>query len=419
MLWSACGDGQQTDAPRYMPVRKTVNLVFSVGIADDGSDVASRALTETGDRDYFEREATRYEKIHTLRIIILRPEEVIDEDGKYVPTGNKEVEYNSFYELASDGTNFYDDLTFEVIGNENKRIYIIANEKGVNVNRQTNINFDSIAIPGKRYTPGTIESIQINAAADGLVWDNSSLVPTQSHHYIPMAEVYDDIYVVEPLHEYYHQKVGPFFITRASVKFSFSIVAEGPENSFTLKKIHFNSLANTEYLLPNHTVYETTKDIETGLPNYTGAPDKDLEGRVITSFDVPADVKYKDFTFDLATPVSITKTPQTFTPLLYFCEGKLGAPVGPSSGADGTALMPPETAQPYSVGITVGYTTTDNEGKTVEEEYTYSAKPLDNLPFLPRNTHVKVNLKLTKTDITAEVDVLPYTCIELTPGFGF
>ena len=37
---------------------------------------------------------------------------------------------------------------------------------------------------------------------------------------------------------------------------------------------------------------------------------------------------------------------------------------------------------------------------------------------IPRNTHVKVNIKITSVGIVADVTLVPYTCISLNPGFG-
>ena len=43
---------------------------------------------------------------------------------------------------------------------------------------------------------------------------------------------------------------------------------------------------------------------------------------------------------------------------------------------------------------------------------------LPNLPHLPRNTHVVVNVTINEQDIDCVVDVRPYTEIELEPDFG-
>lgn len=422
-MWASC-DSDSTAAPEPIrPTRPTVNLTFSVGVTESVDSPQSRTLTETSSKDYFEREANRYEKIHSLRIIILRPAEIMNEEGKLVPTGEKEVEHNKYFRLAEDGTVFYDDLTFEVIGDEKKTIYILANEEGVNANLPEGaqaIDFDGIAPVGEIYTTDTIESVKIYAAPDGLAWNNSQSIPKDERYYIPMAEVYDEIQIIKPEHEIDEQKIGPFFITRASVKFSFSIrTTEGPDDLFTLKKIKFRSLADREYYLPNHATYHTDKDIESGVVNGSGLPDPELAGRFITAYDVPADVSYKDFDFDLTTPISITNAYQTISPLLYFCESKLDGEAGPTlDPTTGEAVMPSLTGMPYSVGITIAHTTVDDKGQKIEVEHTFDPVPLDNLPILPRNTHVRVNMSLTAVDLTCVVELVPYTGIWLNPNFG-
>ena len=43
---------------------------------------------------------------------------------------------------------------------------------------------------------------------------------------------------------------------------------------------------------------------------------------------------------------------------------------------------------------------------------------LDNLPSLPRNTHVVVKMKLSDADLSLNVDLVPYKSVTLDPDFG-
>lgn len=401
LLWVAC-DGD-TAAPDPVPSPKMVNLSFSVGVTEAVSSSESRALITIPDKDnYFEREANRYEKIRTLRVIILRPAVTTDAENNLITY--KEVEHNKLFTLAEDGSVYYDDLTFEVIGGENKCIYLLANEEAVNVNRPETerINFDNLAIKGQPYDGG-IESIEISSGSNGFLYENTPEAAT----YIPLSEVYEDIYVDYPDEiEKRNQTVGPFYITRAAVKFSFSIASTGPEDSFRLKSVTFNSLADKEYYLPKKTEYDPSLD-QNGLPNPEGFPN--LSGHFITKYDIPENASHSKFTFDFAEPVSITNTPKTISPLAYFCESKL------PTGLTGNPLL---GDYPYEISITVSHTKTDKDGNPVEVTTEFGPTKLNNLPILPRNTHVRVNMSLTAVDLTCVVELVPYTGIWLNPNFG-
>lgn len=111
----SCDGDRNADTPDPIPAEKMVNLTFSVVAPDAVRQSESRALVTTPDKDnYFEREASKYEKIHTLRIIILRPgtdfqgKPVKDSDGNEIinPDTNKPydkvVEHNRFFTFNED-----------------------------------------------------------------------------------------------------------------------------------------------------------------------------------------------------------------------------------------------------------------------------------------------------------------------------
>ena len=64
-----------------------------------------------------------------------------------------------------------------------------------------------------------------------------------------------------------------------------------------------------------------------------------------------------------------------------------------------------EGARPYTVTLNIG----DASLSTT----------LENLPTLPRNTHVIVNMTLSQSELTAVVELVPYIGVELKPSFGF
>lgn len=427
----SCDGDRNAGTPDPIPAENMVNLAFSVVAPDAVSQSESRAIDTSTDQDnYFEREASKYEKIHTLRIIILRPgtdfqgNPVKDKDGKPIldpTTGNpydKIIEQNRFFTLDDNGVVRYDDMNIKVHGGENKTIYIIANEDGINSNRpegETEVNLSALA-PNMPYVPDTIEDILIHADANGILYDNTEEAAKKT--YIPMAEVYEDVYIEMPKTiELREQKVGPFFITRAAVKFSFNIKSDYGEGLY-LKSLTFNSLADREYLLPRETEYYPAKptfhngdnsDYTDGIknPSNTGdtSIDPDLSGRFITKYEIPVGTNHNQYTFNLSTPLQITEKNQSVElPELYFCESK---------------VINTSNENPYSVGITIAHYDVDSDGKKVEVLSTFNPVQLPNLPLLPRNTHVKVNIALTDGVLMLQVDLVPYIGIDLEPIFGF
>lgn len=420
----SCDGDRNAATPDPIPAEKMVNLAFSVVAPDAVSQSESRAIVINPDKDnYFEREDSQYEKIHTLRIIILRPgtdfqgKPVKDKDGKPIldpTTGNpydKIIEHNRFFTFNDNGVVRYDDMNITVHGGENKTIYIIANEEGINSNRpegETAVNLSNLT-PDDPYVAGTIEDIQIHADADGILYDNTEEAAAT---YIPMAEVYEDVYIEMPeTPELREQKVGPFFITRAAVKFSFNITAEDNEGLY-LKSLTFNSLADKEYLLPRNTTYEPEKPTfgQNGItgstdgiknPSNTGNSDivPDLSGRFITAYDIPEDATHSPLTFEFNDEDKLgKKVPTEISLPIYFCESKF-LPL------DG------ETDKPYSVELVLHTKFGDQTVVATSEKLA-----LGNLPILPRNTHVKININLGKNEAT--VELVPYTGVWLEPDFG-
>lgn len=420
----SCDGDRNAATPDPIPAEKMVNLAFSVVAPDAVSQSESRAIVINPDKDnYFEREDSQYEKIHTLRIIILRPgtdfqgKPVKDKDGKPIldpTTGNpydKIIEHNRFFTFNDNGVVRYDDMNITVHGGENKTIYIIANEEGINSNRpegETAVNLSDLT-PDKPYVKGTIEDIEIHAAG-GILYDNRTEAAKKT--YIPMAEVYEDVYIEMPeTPELREQKVGPFFITRAAVKFSFNITAEDNEGLY-LKSLTFNSLADKEYLLPRNTTYEPEKPTfgQNGItgdtngiknPSDTGNSDivPDLSGRFITAYDIPEDATHSPLTFEFNDEDKLgKKVPTEISLPIYFCESKF-LPL------DG------ETDKPYSVELVLHTKFGDQTVVATSEKLA-----LGNLPILPRNTHVKININLGKNEAT--VELVPYTGVWLEPDFG-
>lgn len=347
-----------------------VKLTFSV-IAISGADSsATRAETfpTPNDSVYFEEATNEYELIHYLRVIIIRENGLVEQ--------NRMVRFEN-------GVIRYDNLEFRVHSEENKRIYLLANAENLGY------EFDNLK-PGTSYDAKSIENIIIKSSgSDNVLFNNTN--KSSSIRYLPMTEMHE-VKVGKS-----DSVIDPLFITRAYVKFSFDISSDYGSGIW-LKNIIVNKLANQEYLLPKDAEYTDFIKNWDGISTWGDLTDPDLYGMFITSFDIPIETDYSSVVFTLDEPFDLSSTEnKKWNPSLYFCESKYD--------------------NPYSISIKVAEK--DSEGNFLNER-DYSFKPIDllNLPLLPRNTHVKVKIKLSKGDVKCEVELVPYIGINLNPQFG-
>lgn len=318
---------------------------------------------EENDSIGFELPATEYEKMKTLRVIIVRP--------------NGEVEYNRFLNITETGLpQAPDDLTFIVKAGEAKKVYLFANEEAV--------PYDFTAIRQESYFPTEeVNGILLNTNPQGWLYDNTGAQKT----YIPMSEVFDmDIKIPETQADLYQQ--ASMFVTRAAVKFSFELkgVTDLGPSPLYISSVSVTGMSDREYLLPHNTVYKPTKYEPT---DYT------YNGRFITDYDTPSDTVLNPFTFKIPTTTTLPlKAGQTFafTPYVYL----------------------PESNDTSGYVVSVNF-----DGGTADHPDFVGVAKLPNLPSLPRNTHVKVAITVTKSQsIDMAVTVLPYLSVKLDPVFG-
>lgn len=361
-LMTACSDSD-TETPDLPEKAQKVNLVISVATVESQPSAQSRATEEGDDKYTFEDPATDYEKMHTLRVIVVNADNRVE--------GNVPV-------TADAPTDRLEDITIPVMGGEYKDVYLIANEESV--------SYDFSALyDGAVFPRDVIADLTLNAPAAGQpIYDNSGA----ARSYLPMSEQFT-VYVKEASEENFIQR-ETYFITRATVKFSFSFKSDGPvEADYNVAAVRFSSLADKQYFMPRNTEYLPSK--------YTATPSSS-PGRLITAYDVPADVTYAPYTFmlpDGGFPVNSTLDAGQ-TPFLYFPESKFGG-----------------DEQKYYATVALSDRSNPSAGLTWFPEV-----ELPNLPSLPRNTHVIINFELSGSTLNATVDVLPYTGVYLNPDFG-
>ncbi len=268
-------------------------------------------------------------------------------------------------------------MTFIVKAGESKKVYLFANEAAVPY------DFSRIR-PETRFPTAEVEDIKLTTDEKGRLIDNSGTEKT----YVPMSETFDITIKTPETNADFHQRADTCFVTRAAVKFSFEVKGV-PDLGFSplyVNSVSVSGMSDKEYLLPRNTVYKPTK--------YEPS-DHTLNGRFITDYEVPADTSLNVYTF--STPGAATlplKAGQTaaYTPYVYLPESADTSAYAVSVDFRGGRFIPP--------GI-------HRRGQ--------ASQP----PSLPRNTHVKVVITVTKPQsVDMQVTVLPYLSVKLDPVFG-
>lgn len=357
-----CGDASSSLLPGDDEIRENtdVKLSLTVSIGEPMTERSSTRTFTTDGNDPFEKPVTVYEKASTLRIIIVRPGGI--------------VEHNRKVALDDKGNPVNDNLEFTVTGGEKKRIYIFANEAKVSY------NFDEIH-DNAIFPEKDVADLLLSREAGKSFIDNTS----DDKEYIPMSEFFD-VYVIAPTEDVNRRQNAKLFVTRSLIKFSFSLSVDNdaalPESGINITSIRVGDLANSCYFLPHDTEYDPGKYTESSRP---------LSGREITSFSTPVVNDFSPYVFNLSSPFAVTPgNDKDYPEYIYFPESK---------------LMPGK--EKFTVSI------------IMDGDYPawFDPKPLE-ITSIPRNTHVKVNIRIKKTEIVPEVVLLPYTGVTLNPSFG-
>lgn len=299
------------------------------------------------------------EKIQTLRIVIVRPDETI--------------EHNRFMDFQGVINRAYmqvSDVTFKVLGPEKKKVYLFVNENSVKEGvsgsvKIVNYDFNSLAI-GKVFPTKEIANLKItlNEDTETLPCDASDVSSS-----LPMSECHE---VDMPDHDY----SADLYVTRAAVKFTY-IVDNQSSEPYSLSQLTIDKGSNIEYYMPQITYSSSSKN----------------DGFSVTDYEVPNIENNNYYTFRLFgeadVPVVLPAKNQTKLDSFYLLEGKY------TDSAD---------TRNYSMTATL-------DGITYESYF-------PDVPWLPRNTHVVTVITIKEHAVTWTVDVWPYGEYWLNPGFG-
>lgn len=384
---SACTSDSDSPAPSETMVTLSLNI--------STTDVSRRSRADvTTPPDNSEGAATDYEKLNHLRIIIV--------DG----TGN--VEHNRFYDYRN---YYYDNVTHElqVSPDDTKTIYLIANEKALRgdislggdgaTNAQTIVDYDFNQVAVGEQLPAGFSDYQLNLPVTSEMVNN-----------IPMSAVYT-------------MKIGneskqslSFLLNRCAVKYSFNFSNQSSA-PVRITELKIDKTATTEWFFPrvkkadgdvvimHQLEYNSTDDNAIPVETATGTEAtwlKDSNGKdafytayLYNNYTVPDIVAHEQYTrsanLTIASKGKVTAGFTSDWKPFYLLE---------------SAYIPVDkTEQTYTVTFTVN-------GVELSKE-------LPNLPLLPRNTHVVVNVTFRDNNIlNCEVEMEPYRAVTLNPGFG-
>lgn len=351
-----------------------------------------------------EDETPADEKINQLLIVIVSEEPAAPEEGtKWV------VEYNRLIESASTGVSLIDGHNFKVKAGCKKRIYLIANGKGLkdadgNPLDFTNEAFAATGSEGK-------------AKADNYVF----ALPSNLDNGIPMTAMYEvSIPSKKDLQDDDSFDLGTLYVVRAATKFSFTFtnaVTSMSNKNITIKKIAIDKIANKAYLMPHvnknndnkYWVADTDRENAVALDKswidwMVDEAEKTKEGNNIdkyqwlTDYEMPKDVQHDIAEQEITGKLTTTPT-QSAETVFYLPESQ-------NRISDDDLLK----LQEYKLSVT-----TLDEGSIHENVYTAT---LPQLASLFRNTHVKVNVTFKDYGLDWDVDVEPYWEVVLEPIFG-
>ena len=299
------------------------------------------------------------EEMNRLRFVVVR------RDGT--------VEHNRLLNLYNPAER-YGYESFEVVGGETKTVYLFVNEstdpvypygpfKEVKADNATTTKYDLNQIEvGKSFPTDDIKALVIKLADGESEWPSSNPLPMNG---IGEVDVPKTGFVQKTM-----------YVTRAAVKFTYRFTNKTSQD-YTLQGLTIDKVTDKEYYMPNNPT-PALKDVTKDNP--------------ITDLMIHPEAVYKTYSkeYSFSIPSGCTKK---VLPSIYQLEGKYNAAVT-------------DEAQRYKTSITL-----DGGVGTLEAF-------LKGLPNLVRNTHAVVDITINESNITWEVDVIPYSSVELKPSFG-
>ena len=429
---SGCGHSNDPRLPEE-PLPDPDQLTLCLNVSFSGQEADTRADQNP---DEFVGPTGDFETISTLRVIIVRDSVAKDENDLPMTDSNgntivakRKVEANRLVATSPQGYPLYDNLEFEVIADENKRIYLVANESSLtppaNTTWKNATAFLDSYKPGNEFpldykdavlTNWTVSLSDINHEyIDGTATDVTkagifaSPKDAKFPNKLPLTEFFD-IYAdsSEAIDDIYTTNL---FMTRAAAKANFYVAPPGESVSeayanIKIAAIALSGIGKEEYVFPYNTTY-SADNANYSTENKHNVTSKELEKLYITNFSTPS-------------ATTLTYYLDTFAEGYEDGVNIVGSDEEKSIG---TMYFPESilaSGQKYQVSVLL------NTGTWLTAQLETNILSIDEgasqRDAIARNTDVRVTMTFTSTPTTPElnfeVDVAPYIGCKLDPSFG-
>lgn len=332
-----------------------IYLTLEVGVSD-ASDTRKNSRAPQYDY-YFEEPLRQNERLNRLRVFITDENDVIE--------ATRYVLYDTNGEIMGDN------LTFHVSAGA-KKIYLIGNE--ISLPSAVRGVFSDLTT-GDAFPSERLSAVELTRSFD------AQFFTTEQE--IPMAETFD-MRLDQPESDMPSYVTAKLFVTRIAVKYTF--ICADDVQSLTVR---INPIATNQYFMPTAVIYDPPKYSPEDIIN-------GISGRNITSFESPSDAGAQVYEKELLGKTKITLTD--------------------SEGKSRTAYR----YDPIYLMETPGTSFEVSAAMDLDAQMGgawFDPQTLPNLPLLPRNTHVVVNMSVI-FGLHCTVDLVPYRGCVLEPWFG-
>ncbi len=241
---------------------------------------------------------------------------------------------------------------------------------------------------------------------------------------LPLTEFFEfQLRATPETQQYDETETVQLFLTRAAAKATFNVVVDNTYKGtgVNVTGIRLNGLNMQQYVFPKKAEYAVkNKDgsvtpLDKEVVTYTGLPQVPQKvDRFITSFETPErhyGVGGASMVMNLAAPIEIKAGNEDTVGPVYFTESLMPVTVAENPAARFSVQVELDgngnwlEAQPLGVG-----------------EYNGVANnilQIDGAQAIARNTHLKITIRFSDSNITATVQLVPYIGVDLHPTFGF
>ncbi len=405
-----CNNSDAPNAP-VVPGPDLVNLCLDV--AFDGQPNSTRAGDNDGDG--YEQATGLPENVKTLRVIIIREVPLVNQEGDTVKENGKPViekrvvEANRLVTTSEEGHPKYDNLEFQVVDNETKRIYLIANETSLTpppgqwssafeflTSEQFKVGMELANYDELTNWTVSISNIPDNGIVTNGIFANLNADVTGGPTLpLPLTEFFDIFVNVKRLQLPDDTYTSHLFMTRAAAKATFFLNPQGLAGLYDnvkITSISLSGIGSEEYVFPNNAVYSKGKYQNTKVPDVN---------MYINSFSAPStnrNLTYLINTDFAMVPAGVdlgTSSRQINAVPIYFPESIL------------------KTGEKYMVTVTL------STGVSLSAPLVTNILNFGGCDAVARNTHLKIDMSFTSVTMTAQATVFPYTAVTLNPEFGF